>query len=107
MSTKFNIYTHLSQKQKERIKLIFKKVPRNISVTTNESQIGSSYSDPFNSQKVLNLNKDVYNAVSNIRIENQFESFNKKIEEINKKKKIIKLMPKIRISKLTTIPYLK
>ena len=107
MSTKFNIYTHLSQKQKERIKLIFKKVPRNISVTTNESQIGSSYSDPFNSQKVLNLNKDVYNAVSNIRIENQFESFNKKIEEINKKTKIIKLMPKIRISKLTTIPYLK
>ena len=107
MSTKFNIYTHLSQKQKERIKLIFKNVPRNISITTNESQIGSSYSDPFNSQKVLNLNKDVYNAVSNIRIENQFESFNKKIEEINKKKKIIKLMPKIRISKLTTIPYLK
>ena len=107
ISTKYNIYTSLSEIQKERIKLIFKKVPRNISITTSESNYGSSYSDPFNSQKVLNLNKEVYNAVSNIRIENQFDSFNKKIKEINRKKQIIKLMPKIRISKLTSIPFLK
>ena len=91
--------------EKDKIKRIFKIKPKNksISIISHQSDYGIEYSDPFNSKQVLNLNNDIYKTINNIGIETQYDQFQKKMIELSKKKHLLSLMPKIRISRITNI----
>ena len=60
------------------------------------------YKNPFKSQYALNFNNTIYKTLNNIRMESQFNSYSKRIQEYHLKEKMIKLMPKITISKVTS-----
>ena len=105
ISLKYNITTDLSMNEKDKIKRIFKIKPNNksISIISHQTEYGIEYSDPFNSKQVLNLNNDIYKTINNIGIETQYDQFQKKMIELSKKKHLLSLMPKIRISRITNI----
>ena len=105
ISIKYNLNTDLSLIEKDEIRKIFKIKNNNqnksINTTSHQTKYGNEYLDPFNSKQVLNLNNDIYQKVNTIRLGVQYEEFQKKINELSKRKHLINLMPKIRISRLT------
>ena len=105
ISIKYNLNTDLSLIEKDEIRKIFKIKNNNqnksINTTSHQTKYGNEYLDPFNSKQVLNLNNDIYQKVNTIRLGVQYEEFQKKINELSKRKQLINLMPKIRISRLT------
>ncbi len=105
ISLKYNITTDLSMNEKDKIKRIFKIKPKNksISIFSHQSDYGIEYSDPFNSKQVLNLNNEIYKTINNIGIETQYDLFHKKMQELSRKKHLLSLMPKIRISRITNV----
>ncbi len=102
---KYNLNIDLSLVEKDQIRKIFKLKKnnnnQNINIASHETKYGKEYLDPFNSKQVLNLYNDIFHKVNNIRLGVQYEKFQKKINELSKRKYLINLMPKIRISRLT------
>ena len=106
ISMKYNLNFDLSLLEKDQIRKFFKlknsNNKQNINITSHETKYGKEYLDPFNSKQVLNLYNDIFHKVNNIRLGVQYEQFQKKINELSKRKYLINLMPKIRIARLTS-----
>ena len=100
---KYNLNFDLSLLEKDQIRKFFKlknsNNKQNINITSHETKYGKEYLDPFNSKQVLNLYNDIFHKVNNIRLGVQYEQFQKKINELSKRKYLINLMPKIRIAR--------
>ena len=101
INTKYSFHNNLNDEQKTCIQSFFKtNHKKNKSITTHSVK-NEKYTNPFNSQHMLNFNNQIYNILNNIRMESQYNSYSKKINDIHKKEKLIKSMPKILISKIS------
>ena len=92
--------TELDEFQKTTIQNFYKINKKDNSITARSVTNKEIYTNPFNSQRILNLNERIYKTLSSFRMENQFNSYTKRINEYHKKQKMLKLMPKIIISKI-------
>ena len=101
INTKYSFHNNLNDEQKTCIQSFFKtNHKKNKSITTHSVK-NEKYTNPFNSQHILNFNNQIYNILNNIRMESQYNSYSKKINDIRGKEKLIKSMPKILISKIS------
>ena len=101
INTKYSFHNNLNDEQKTCIQSFFKtNHKKNKSITTHSVK-NETYTNPFNSQHILNFKNQIYNILNNIRMESQYNSYSKKINDIHKKEILIKSMPKILISKIS------
>ena len=101
IGSKYYLNTDLNSFQKTTIQKFFKKKKKDNSILTHSIDTKSSYLNPFDSQHTLNFNQKVFTTLNNIRMESQYNLYTKKINEYHQKQKMINLMPKITISKIT------
>ena len=101
INTKYSFHNNLNDEQKTCIQSFFKtNHKKNKSITTHSVK-NEKYTNPFNSQHILNFNNQIYNILNNLRMEIQYNSYSKIINDIHKKELLIKSMPKILISKIS------
>lgn len=101
INTKYSFHNNLNEEQKTSIQSFFKtNHKKNKSVTTHSVK-NETYTNPFNSQHILNFKNQIYNILNHIRMESQYNSYSKKINDIHKKEILLKSMPKILISKIS------
>ena len=101
ISSKYYLNSDLDSFQRTTIQQFFKKKRKDNSILTHSIDTKSSYLNPFDSQHTLNFNQKIFTTLNNIRMESQYNSYTKKINEYHQKLKMINLMPKITISKIT------
>ena len=100
INTKYSFHNNLNEEQKSSIQSFFKtNHKKNKSVTTHSVK-NETYTNPFNSQHILNFKNQIYNILNNIRMESQYNSYSKKINDIHKKEILIKSIPKINIKNI-------
>jgi hypothetical protein len=78
INTKYSFHNNLNEEQKSSIQSFFKtNHKKNKSVTTHSVK-NETYTNPFNSQHILNFKNQIYNILNNIRMESQYNSYSKK-----------------------------
>ena len=101
IGSKYYLNTDLNSFQKTTIQKFVNKKKRDNSILIHSIDTKSSYLNPYDSQHTLNFNQKVFTTLNNIRMESQFNLYTKKINEYHQNQKMINLMPKITISKIT------
>ena len=101
INVKYSLNNDLNEFQKTTIQSFFKNKHRKNNSNVTYSVKKELYSNPYNSQHMLNFNNQIYNILNNIRMETQYTSYSKKINDIHQKEKLLKLMPKVLISIIT------
>ena len=102
LSSRYYLNSQLNDFQKTSIQHFFKKTPKDNSIFTHSVDNKELYSNPFKSQHALNFNNNIYKTLNNIRMEHQFNCYTRRINDYHQKEKMLKLMPKVKISKITS-----
>ena len=102
LGNKYRLNSELNEFQKTTIQNFFRSSHKDNSILAGSVDNKEMYKNPFKSQYALNFNNTIYKTLNNIRMESQFNSYSKRIQEYHLKEKMIKLMPKITISKVTS-----
>ena len=102
LSSRYRLNTQLNEFQKTSIQHFFRKSHKDNSIFAHSVDNKELYSNPFKSQHDLNFNKNIYKTLNNIRMEHQFNSYTRRINDYHQKEKKLKLMPKVKISKITS-----
>ena len=102
LTSRYNLNSQLNDFQKTSIQNFFRKSHKDNSIYAHSVDNKELYSDPFKSQHALNFNKNIYKTLNNIRMEHQFNCYTRRINDYHQKEKMLKLMPKVKISKITS-----
>ena len=102
LGNKYRLNSELNEFQKTTIQNFFRSSHKDNSILARSVDNKEMYKNPFKSQYALNFNNTIYKTLNNIRMESQFNSYSKRINEYHLKEKMIKLMPRITISKITS-----
>ncbi len=102
LGNKYRLNSELNEFQKTTIQNFFRNSHKDNSILARSVDNKEMYKNPFKSQYALNFNNTIYKTLNNIRMESQFNSYSKRIQEYHLKEKMIKLMPRITISKITS-----
>ena len=102
LSSRYRLNTQLNEFQKTSIQHFFRKSHKDNSIFAHSVDNKELYSNPFKSQHDLNFNKNIYKTLNNIRMEHQFNSYTRRINDYHQTEKKLKLMPKVKISKITS-----
>ena len=102
LTSRYNLNSQLNEFQKTSIQHFFRKSHKDNSIFAHSVDNKELYSNPFKSQHDLNFNKNIYKTLNNIRMEHQFNCYTRRINDYHQKEKKLKLMPKVKISKITS-----